>query len=102
MGLDIAIEELYATGWSSLDTTGHEYSPGGKLYPTVERVEQEFHTTGRELTIRKVDLFDCFRAEWTQPDGTVEGGIVGATREEAAVYALAQLRRSAGTPAAMS
>jgi len=96
MGLDIAIEELYATGWSSLDTTGHEYSPGGRLYPTVERAEQEFASGGRALPIRKVDLFDCYRAEWTDSSGAAAGAVVGQSEAEAAVYALAQLRRQAG------
>ena len=41
MGLDFAIDELFATGWSALDTTGCE-SEGGRWVPSVDRVMREF------------------------------------------------------------
>jgi len=93
MGLEIAIDELYASGWTALDTSGCHYSCG-RAYPGVKRVESEFAAAGYEFSTHKVDLFDCFRAEWRDRHGAPRGGVVGATREEAAVYALAQLRRT--------
>ena len=95
MGLDFAIEQLFATGWSPLDTTGCEVTSGGRTYPGLGRVLREFATNGSELTLRKVDLFDCYRAEWRDPSGRTLGGVVGQSELEAAVYALAQFRRSA-------
>lgn len=93
MGLDFAIDELYGTGWSSLDTAGCAYLDG-RLFPGVERVTRTFADAGRSLRINEVDGFGCFRAEWSDAQGQPEGAVVGQSREEAAVYALATLRRS--------
>lgn len=93
MGLDFAIEELVSTGWSALDSTGCEHTPDGRVYPGVLRVQQEFTHAGFELNIRYVQLFDCHRAEWSDKSGKAAGAVVGRTEAEAAVYALAQLRR---------
>ena len=94
MGIDEAIEQLRETGWSSLDTSGHEYSPTGQLHPSVERVRAAFEEAGRRLEVKRAELFDCYRAEWTATDGGgVEGSVVGQTAAEAAVYALATFRR---------
>lgn len=93
MGLDFAIDELYATGWSTLDSTGCAHAPSGRVYPLIERVRAEFAQRGCTLTIRFVQLFDCFRAEWTDAAGAPAGAVVGQSEEEAAVYALAQFRR---------
>lgn len=95
MGLDFAIEELYASGWSTLDSTGCGCALDGRLYPTVERVRKEFEEGGLMLTIRRIDLFDCCRAEWRTLSGEAVGAVVGATEAEAAVYALAHMRRRA-------
>ena len=100
MSLDLAIDQLLETGWSLLDTSDHEYSPSARLYPTPERVTREFRMAGVDLRIRRVDLFDCFRAEWTDPDSARREAVVGATREEAAVYALVRLRRRLAESAA--
>ncbi len=96
MGLDFAIDELYASGWSGLDSTGCEHTPEGRLFPTVTRVQQEFAQSGYELSVRFAQLFDCYRAEWTDSTGAAAGAVVGQSEAEAAVYALAQLRRQAG------
>ncbi|TVQ32269.1 MAG: hypothetical protein EA376_06375 [Phycisphaeraceae bacterium] len=93
MGLDFAIDELYATGWSDLDSTGCDHTPDGRVFPRVERVRQEFERAGFSLTIRFVQLFDCHRAEWSDASGAAAGAVVGQSESEAAVYALAQLRR---------
>lgn len=95
MGLDFAIEELYASGWSTLDSTGCGCAPDGRLFPGLERIRQEFAAAGYDLTIRRIDLFDCFRAEWRLPSGQAVGAVVGREEPEAAVYALASMRRAA-------
>ncbi len=92
MGLNFAIDELYATGWTALDTSGCEYLDG-RAFPTVERARRDFGELGFSLTIRHVHLFDCYRAEWRDAGGQSAGGVVGQTEAEAAVYALSRLRR---------
>jgi hypothetical protein len=92
MGLEFAIEELYATGWSALDSAGTRHL-NGRPYPEVARVRREFAGAGFDLTIRHVQLFDCYRAEWRDSSGAAVGAVVGRSDEEAAVYALSQLRR---------
>lgn len=101
MGLEFAIDELCATGWSALDSTGCEHHADGRMYPSIGRVEQEFAAAGFELSVRHVQLFDCYRAQWLDGAGHGAGAVVGHTDLEAAVYALSQLRRSlvaAGVP----
>ncbi len=95
MGLDFAIDELYGTGWSDLDITGCEHTPAGRAYPGLRRIEREFEEAGKRLRLRFMPAFDCYRAEWTTAIGAAEGAVVGQTQEEAAVYALARLRRPA-------
>lgn len=97
MGLDFAIEELYATGWSTLDADGCQYHSDGRAYPGVRRVEREFALAGFAFSVRHVQLFDCYRAEWRDPAGDASGAVVGRTGSEAAVYALSQLRRRLAT-----
>lgn len=92
MGLDFALDELMSTGWTALDTTGCEYRDG-RLYPTVARVAQDFQREGFDFAVNHVQPFDCFRAQWNGVSGD-NGAVVGKTREEAAVYALARFRRS--------
>ena len=100
MGLDIALDELYSTGWAPLDTSGCSHDVDGRAYPTAERVRREFVLSGHEFQIRHVQNFDCWQAEWTGPDGE-SGSVVGLTEAEAAVYALAQMRRRAASAAAV-
>ncbi len=97
MGLDYAIDELYATGWSTADSAGCEHAQDGRVYPGVERVKEEFARHGCSLSIRFVDLFDCHRAEWTDDAGAQAGAVVGNSEIEAAVYALSQLRSQQAT-----
>lgn len=93
MGIDFAIDELYATGWSPLDTGGCLYHTDARPYPSCARVEQEFSAAGCSFNIRRIQLFDCHRAEWADATGTPLGAVVGHSMDEAAVYALSQLRR---------
>lgn len=92
MGLNFAVDELYASGWSTLDSAGCEFLEG-RQYPGVSRIQGEFAREGFTLSIRRVELFDCFRAEWRTSSGDAAGAVVGQSETEAAVYALAQLRR---------
>jgi len=93
MGLDFAIDELYATGWSALDSANCAHHADGRSFPSVERVRREFAEAGYTLSVRHIQLFDCYRAEWIDADGKAEGAVVGRSESEAAVYALSQLRR---------
>lgn len=94
MGLEFAVSELYATGWSGLDSSGCLFCSDGRAYPGVERVRQEFADAGFELSSRHMQLFNCYRAEWKDAGGAAAGAVVGRTEAETAVYALAQLRRT--------
>ena len=67
--------------------------PSGRWVPGVGRVRAEFERCGFALSLRHAQLFDCFRAEWSDANGKPCGAVVGSTELEAAVYALAQLRR---------
>jgi hypothetical protein len=94
MGLDFALDELFATGWTNLDTAGGSVQhTDGRAHPSVDRVRQEFAAAGSKFTLRRVDKFNCWRAEWTKPDGHGTDSVVGHSEAEAIVYALAQLRR---------
>ena len=95
MGLDFAIDALYATGWTALDSAACEHAADGRAMPTVDTVRREFEAAGFSFALTHVHLFDCVRAEWTSPGGTMAGAVVGQSQAEASVYALAQLRRTA-------
>jgi hypothetical protein len=94
MGLDFAIDELYATQWTPLDSSGCAHHSDGRAYPRIERIKREFAESGFTLGLRHVQLFDCYRAEWRDASGNPAGAVVGRTEAEAGVYALSQLRRS--------
>jgi hypothetical protein len=98
MGLDFAIDELYATGWTSLDGAGCRHHADGRAYPGLDAVRSQFRDAGFELTLRHVQLFDCYRAEWRDAQGSPAGAVVGRSDAEAAVFALSQLRRRLMTP----
>lgn len=93
MGIDIALDELYATGWTALDSAGCELDGSGRWVPTVGRVVDEFSSAGFALSIHHAQLFDCYRAVWQTVSGDPAGAVVGSTEHESAIYALAQLRR---------
>lgn len=97
MGLDFAIDELYATGWSALDSSGCLRHADGRWYPSAERVTAEFSSAGFALSVRHIQLFDCYRAEWKDVLGGPLGAVVGRSPDEAAVYALSHLRRRASS-----
>jgi len=98
MSISIALDELLATGWSGLDSTGCSFDGSGRVYPSVRRVHQEFSGAGFDLTIAHIEKFDCYRAEWREAGGaSVAGSTVSRSQDEAAVHALAQLRHSLAT-----
>ena len=100
MGLDFAIDELYATGWTALDSSGCLRHSDGRWFPSSARAAEEFRAAGFVLSVRHIQLFDCYRAEWTNGAGQPVGAVVGRTQAEAAVYALSHLRRRAASVAA--
>ncbi len=93
MGLDFAIDELYATGWTALDSSGCLRHSDGRWFPGVARAAEEFKGSGFDLAVRHIQLFDCYRAEWKDSAGAPSGAVVGRSQAEAAVYALSHLRR---------
>ena len=99
MGLDFAVEQLNATGWTATDSGGCGRLADGRVYPEAARVAREFAEAGFVLRLRHVALFDCYRAEWVaaadEDPGESARTVVGRTCAEAAVYALALMRRSA-------
>lgn len=98
MGLNLALDELRATGWSDLNSTGCSYDTDGRAYPSVARVRQEFAAAGVEFKVERIDQYSCCRASWRDAAGSADSGaVVGYTEAEAAVYALAQLRRTMAT-----
>lgn len=99
MDLSFALDELLSTGWSGLDSTGCSYDTDGRAYPGAARVQQEFAMAGYDLTIAKVAKFNCFRAEWREAadSGAPTQAVVSQSEAEAAVYALAHLRRTLAT-----
>ncbi|MDX2146687.1 MAG: hypothetical protein SFZ23_04125 [Planctomycetota bacterium] len=97
MGLDFAIDELYASGWDVAEqdaSRGCERHADGRAFPTCARVCEEFRSAGYVLGVRHIQLFDCYRAEWRDEQGNASGAVVGSSEIEAAVYALAQLRKN--------
>lgn len=92
MGLDFAIDGLYETGWTA-EEAGCRSHVDGRKYPTEELVRRTFEEAGYKLTVRHVQLFDCYRAEWRDAQGHPGGSVVGKTAEEVAVHAMSQLRK---------
>ncbi|HYF13660.1 MAG TPA: hypothetical protein VD971_01160 [Phycisphaerales bacterium] len=93
MGLDFAIDALYATDFRSAEAATCHVHRDGRLYPTQTAVGDCFASAGYSLTLRHVQLFDCYRAEWRDGNGQPCGAVVGQSADEAAVYALSLLRR---------
>jgi len=93
MGLDFAIDALYQTDFKAQDAGDCRVHRDGRSYPTVQAVGECFAHAGYSLTIRHVQLFDCYRAEWRDQNATPCGAVVGQSADEAAVYALSLLRR---------
>lgn len=93
MGLDFAVDALYESGWQVTEPKALPRDSSGRPYPSPEEVSREFEAHGLRLAVRHVQLFDCYRAEWSDDAGAAQGAVVGQTAAEAAVYALSRLRR---------
>jgi hypothetical protein len=107
MNLDYAVERLYQSGWVPGLSVGHcESLPDGRPFPGVEAIEREFADAGLELHIKHNLMFNTYRATWSPVtelnDSTPAqearrfGTVIGSSAQEAAVYALAQMRESQG------
>ncbi|MEQ8770859.1 MAG: hypothetical protein RIB60_10175 [Phycisphaerales bacterium] len=94
MSITIAIDELYETGWSKLDSSGCESGPDGRWYPSAGTVAREFEAAGFSLNVTHIQLFDCYRAAWADGSGEPVGAVVGASEAEASIFALSRLRRA--------
>ncbi|HVS72993.1 MAG TPA: hypothetical protein VHQ47_17185 [Phycisphaerae bacterium] len=107
MNLEFSVDKLYETGWQSELSAapsappGMERLPDGRVYPSVLKIQEIFANSGYELAIRYVQLFECYRASWSDHSGAPAGAVVGSDEREAAVYALAQLRKNQTVPAAV-
>ncbi|MFM9996362.1 MAG: hypothetical protein ACKVU4_11245 [Phycisphaerales bacterium] len=99
MGIDFALDQLYATGWQAEDQNGCAPHADGRPVPGLDRIRREFDAAGFDLRVRHVQLFDCYQAEWFDGSRAAVGAVVGRTETEAAVYALSQLRKSLSTAA---
>lgn len=96
MELDFALDALYETGWTPGDDDTERHRDG-RRFPPVAKVRDQFTEQGYTLGVKHIQLFDCYRAEWRDANGQLVGAVVGQTEHEAAVYALAQLRRQLDT-----
>ena len=94
MNLNYAVDRLYETGWLAEQRTDCERLSDGRRYPTVAAVRAEFGRAGLELSIKQNLMFKCYQAEWTAAGDAPGGTVVASCEKEAAVYALAQLRRA--------
>ena len=103
MNLAFALERLLDTGWSPFGEAHAEHLPDGRQYPGVSAVRREFERAGLNLELKHNFMFNCCRATWApkgerlDPDHAEDqshGTVVGTCEDEAAVYALAQLRAS--------
>lgn len=103
MNLTFAVERLLETGWSAAGESALEHLPDGRPYPGVAAVRREFEHAGLRLELKQNFMFNCCRATWA-PKGEIpdpdhaederHGTVVGGCENEAAVYALAQLRET--------
>jgi hypothetical protein len=98
-GLTAALDELYATGWTTLDGIGCPRHVDGRAYPGPQRARREFDDAGAELDVAKVDTYKCYRATWRDTGTGRSGSAVGQSEAEAVVFALARYRREAAVGA---
>jgi hypothetical protein len=108
MNLDFAVDRLYESGWAPIfdDFDQYETLPDGRRFPGVGAVRREFERAGLKLVFNHNLMFNTHRATWGPltelADSTPVqearryGTVIGSSEQEAAVYALAQLRESFG------
>ena len=103
MNLHYAVDRLYEVGWLPSYDQELERLDDGRRFPSVDSVKEEFARTGLILSIKHNLMFRCCRATWApegesvdpshHPDDT-HGTVVGTSEQEAAVFALSQLRET--------
>ena len=100
MNLEYAVERLYEVGWRPSYQDVHRL-PDGREYPSVHAVRGDFARAELQLVIKHTPDFGCYRATWAPLGQPVDppvsadarhGTVIGASEQEAAVYALAQLK----------
>jgi hypothetical protein len=105
MNLDYAVDRLYDAGWLPTGDSAVERLSDGRWYPTLVAIQREFAAAALQLSIKHNLMFSCYRATWAPLGERLDvdhvaderhGTVVGSCEREAAVYALAQLRSSAG------
>jgi hypothetical protein len=108
MNLDYAVDRLYESGWAPVFGSNQPYEtlPNGRRFPAVGAIRREFEQAGLTLTIKHNLVFDTHRATWSPVNELADstpaqearryGTVIGRSEQEAAVYALAQLRESQG------
>jgi hypothetical protein len=95
MTLEYAVERLYETGWTAAEETDFDILADGRKFPSVGSIKRQFADAGLALSIKHNLMFNCFHAAWTplKSSDAQPGTVIGASENEAAVYALAQLRQ---------
>ena len=108
MNLDYAVDRLYESGWAPVFGNSDPYDtlPDGRSFPGIDSIRREFERAGLKLVFKHNMVFDTHRATWSPlnelNDSTPAqearrfGTVIGSSEQEAAVYALAQLRESHG------
>ena len=93
MSLAFAIDALYDTGWHPTDPDGVRRHSDGRAFPSADAARRFFADRGLSLSVRHIQLFGCYRAEWAAADGRTIGAVVGMSEEEAAVFAMARVQK---------
>lgn len=93
MSLEFAIDALYDTGWHPTDPDAVRRHSDGRAFPSADAARQFFASRGLSLSVRHIQLFGCYRAEWADADGRTIGAVVGMSEDEAAVFAMARAQR---------
>jgi hypothetical protein len=106
MNLDFAVDRLYDSGWFPVfSEERYEELGDGRQFPSVEAIRREFTRLGLQLAIKHNLIYNCHRATWAPIGETIDastqaderhGNVIGSSEQEAAVYALAQLREMSG------
>ena len=108
MNLDFAVDRLYESGWAPVfgDSAQYEMLADGRRFPGLSAIRREFELAGLQLVFKHNLMFNTHRATWAPAnelnDSTPAqearryGTVIGSSEQEAAVYALAQLREAQG------
>jgi len=95
MSLAFAIDALYDTGWHPTDPDGVRRHSDGRPFPSADAARRFFESRGLNLSVKHIQLFGCYRAEWADAAGRTVGAVVGMSEDEAAVFAMARVQKPA-------